>query len=110
MLNNKQYLLNIPCESRLPKLFKVGAFSEGCSGISPDWLLMLPWRPIDPTPGVVRSGIGGGPPPTGAGLVPIGTGGISSVGLPPRDEIDVREVAFVIIDGRHTFYKKKIHS
>uniref|UniRef100_A0A8W7PS61 Uncharacterized protein n=1 Tax=Anopheles coluzzii TaxID=1518534 RepID=A0A8W7PS61_ANOCL len=92
-----------PCESRRPTEFRVGARSDGCSGGSPDWLLKLPWRPIEPTPGVVRSGIGGGPPPTGTGRVPIGTGGASSVGLVPRDEIELRETALVIIEGRQTF-------
>uniref|UniRef100_A0A182Q485 Uncharacterized protein n=1 Tax=Anopheles farauti TaxID=69004 RepID=A0A182Q485_9DIPT len=86
---------------------RVGARSDGCSGGSPDWLLKLPCRPIEPTPGVVRSGIGGGPPPTGTGRVPIGTGGASSVGLVPRDEIELRETAFVIIDGRQTFCRER---
>lgn len=52
----------LPWESRRPTLLKVGAFSVGCSGKSDETLLKLPWRPIEPGPGVVRSGIGGGGP------------------------------------------------
>lgn len=91
------------CESLRPTLDNVGAFSVGCSGGSDETLLRLPCRPIDPGPGVVRSGIGGGPlVETGRG--PAGTGGIFSfsVGLPPREEIDDREAVFANC-GRHTF-------
>lgn len=49
------------CESRRA-LLKVGARSVGCSGTSDDTLPMLPCRPIEPGPGVVLSGIGGGAP------------------------------------------------
>lgn len=52
----------LPAESRLPTLVKVGARSVGCSGKSDETLLKLPCRPIEPGPGVVRSGIGGGAP------------------------------------------------
>lgn len=56
-------------------------------------LLRLLRRPIEPTAGEVRSGIGGGPP-IGAGRGPAGAGGvgaISSVGLSPREEMDERD-------------------
>lgn len=91
------------CESRRPTLDSVGALSPDNSGGSDETLLRLPWRPIDPGPGVVRSGIGGGPlVDTGRGA--DGTGGaISSVGLPPREEIEDRDTAFAIV-GRQTFY------
>lgn len=58
---------------------------------------------MDPGPGVVRSGIGGGPlVDTGRGA--DGTGGaISSVGLPPREEIEDRDTALAIV-GRQTFF------
>lgn len=92
------------CESRRPTLDKVGAFSDGCSGGSDDTLLRLPCRPMEPGPGVVRSGIGGGPTDVGIGRGPDGTGGaFSSVGLSFRDEMDDRETALVNA-GRHTFY------
>lgn len=57
---------------------------------------------MEPGPGVVRSGIGGGPlVETGRG--PAGAGGtFSSVGLPPRDEIDDLDAVFANC-GRHTF-------
>lgn len=58
---------------------------------------------MEPGPGVVRSGIGGGPTADGMGRGPAGIGGaFSSVGLSFRDEIDDRETAFVI-GGRQTF-------
>lgn len=93
------------CESRRPTDDKPGAFStDAISGGSEETLLRLPWRPIDPGPGVVRSGIGGGPlVETGRGADGIG-GAISSVGLPPRDEIDDLETALAIV-GRQTFCK-----
>lgn len=93
------------CESRRPTDDKPGAFStDAISGGSDETLLRLPWRPIDPGPGVVRSGIGGGPlVETGRGADGIG-GAISSVGLPPRDEIDDLETALAIV-GRQTFCK-----
>lgn len=51
---------------------------------------------------MVRSGIGGGPlVDTGREAVGI-AGTISSVGLPPLDEIEDRDIAFVNV-GRHTF-------
>lgn len=57
-------------------------------------LLRLLKRPIEPTAGEVRSGIGGGPP-MGAGLGPAGAGGVgatlSSVGLSARDETEERD-------------------
>jgi hypothetical protein len=53
--------------------------------------LKLPWRAIDPTPGVCRSGMGGGGPcGTNDPVIdplrgPAETGGVSSVGLAPRE-------------------------
>lgn len=104
------------CESRRPIEERVGAFSVGWSGIVDEMsevLLKLPCRPIEPTPGVWRSGIGGGPP-IGAGRGPAGAGrGPSSVGLPPklplRDDIEEvrppcsRPTGGGIPPGRHTF-------
>lgn len=73
------------------------------SGGSEETLLRLPWRPIDPGPGVVRSGIGGGPPLVETGRGNVGrAGAISSVGLAPRDESADRETALVNVDGRQT--------
>lgn len=91
------------CESRRPTFDRDGALSPANSGGSEETLLRLPCRPIEPGPGVVRSGIGGGPlVDTGRGA--DGTGGaISSVGLPPREEIDDRDTALAIV-GRQTFY------
>lgn len=54
--------LLLPAESRRPTLANVGARSVGCSGKSEETLLKLPCRPIEPGPGVERSGIGGGAP------------------------------------------------
>lgn len=92
------------CESRRPTLARLGVRSS--SGGSEETLLRLPWRPIDPGPGVVRSGIGGGP------LVDTGrgrdgrAGAISSVGLPPREDSAERETALVKVDGRQTACNK----
>jgi hypothetical protein len=75
-------------ESRRCSEVSVGACAVGWSGIEMSLApLKLPWRAIDPTPGVDRSGIGGGAvggcePPTGAGREPAGIDGAdSSVGL-----------------------------
>lgn len=57
-----ELIILVPAESRRPTLAKVGARSVGCSGKSDETLLRLPWRPIEPGPGVDRSGIGGGAP------------------------------------------------
>lgn len=64
-------------------------FSSGNS----EMLLRLLRRPIEPTAGDVRSGIGGGPP-MGAGRGPVGAmggGPISSVGLWPREDTEERD-------------------
>lgn len=71
---------------------RVGALSDGWSGILlllslREGPLKLPSRPMEPTPGVERSGMGGGPPPIGAGRWPAERGP-SSVGLPPKLETD----------------------
>lgn len=62
---------------------------------------------MEPGPGVLRSGIGGGAPLTDGGRLPKlpPTDGFSSVGL-PRDEIDERAVIRPN-DGRHTFCRHR---
>lgn len=82
------------------------------SGTS-EMLLRLLRRPMEPTAGDVRSGIGGGPP-MGAGRGPAGAGGggpISSEGLSALDEdTDEREGSLPCMPtgcgmpGRQTFY------
>lgn len=94
------------CESRrpTPDIAGLRCCWSSCSlpppaVISDVTLLRLPCRPIEPGPGVLRSGIGGGAPLALALLVDTGRGragsaGGSSVGLPPRDDSsDVRDVA-----------------
>lgn len=94
------------CESRRPTLLRLGILSS--SGRSDETLLRLPWRPIEPGPGVVRSGIGGGPlVETGRGNVGR-AGAISSVGLPPREESDERDTALVKVDGRQTAWNLNV--
>ena len=80
------------CESRRTPL-ELATFAVADSSGSSEMLLRLLKRPIEPTAGDVRSGMGGGPP-IGAGRGPAGAGGvgaISSIGLSARDEIDERE-------------------
>lgn len=93
------------CESRRPTFARFGDLSsdDSVGGGGSETLLKLPSLPMDPTPGVERSGIGGGAP-GGADerTLPASDGAFSSVGLPPRDEIDERDVALVN-GGRHTF-------
>ena len=80
------------CESRraMPADANCGAGSSGTSEI----LLRLLKRPMEPTAGDVRSGMGGGPP-MGAGRGPAGAGGVgatlSSVGLSARDDTEERD-------------------
>lgn len=77
------------CESRRPVLANDGADDSDVLSkfVVP---LKLPWRAMEPTPGVCLSGIGGGGP--GCGKLPVielrgpaDIGGVSSVGLPPRE-------------------------
>lgn len=91
----------LPCESRRPTLLRVGARSVGCSGKSDETLPKLPCRPIEPGPGVLRSGIGGGTPLTDGRLLRPADEGVSSVGL-PRDDTDERDTVLAIA-GRQTF-------
>lgn len=76
------------CESRRPVLANDGA--DDSDVLSMFALpLKLPWRAMEPTPGVWRLGIGGGGP--GCEINPVidplraETGGVSSVGLLPRE-------------------------
>lgn len=96
------------CESRRTPPTVLGTDEEGSSGSS-EMLLRLLSRPMEPTAGEVRSGIGGGPP-IGAGLGPAGSGGVgarSSVGLSAREETDDRDGNLAgpvcAILGRQTF-------
>lgn len=102
------------CESRRTPPTVLGpdpVEEEGSSGSSV-MLLRLLSRPIEPTAGEVRSGIGGGPP-MGAGRGPAGRGGVgampSSVGLSAREETEEREGSFpgpvCAMLGRQTFWK-----
>lgn len=92
------------CESRRPVLANDGADdSELSRFIEP---LKLPWRAIEPTPGVCLSGIGGGGPGWGKlpvielrGPADIG-GAVSSVGL---RELTVGLDCDFGIGGRQTF-------
>jgi len=81
------------CESRRTPPTVLGPEEEGSSGSS-EMLLRLLSRPMEPTAGEVRSGMGGGPP-MGAGRGPAGSGGVgampSSVGLSAREETEERE-------------------
>lgn len=79
------------CESRrtalLPPTVLGTEDDDGSSGSS-EMLLRLLKRPMEPTAGEVRSGMGGGPP-MGAGRGPAGSGGVgakSSTGLSAREE------------------------
>lgn len=94
------------CESR--RALEPPIVAVDSSGTS-EMLLRLLKRPMDPTAGDVRSGIGGGPP-IGAGLGPDGAGGVgavSSVGLSVLDEIEDREGSLACPGcdkvGRQTF-------
>lgn len=82
---------------------------DGESDGSFDTPLKLPWRAIDPTPGVGLSGIGGGAPEGCEKLPeilplrsPEESGGFSSVGDPPRDPTDGRDCDLGS-GGRQTF-------
>lgn len=99
------------CESRRTPPTELGTDEDGSSGSS-EMLLRLLKRPIEPTAGEVRSGMGGGPP-IGAGRGPAGRGGVgarSSVGLSAREETEERDGSLpgpvCAMLGRHTFYKR----
>lgn len=81
---------------------------DGGSSGSSEMLLRLLKRPMEPTAGEVRSGMGGGPP-MGAGLGPAGNGGVgarSSTGLSARDETcDRGNLPVSVKLGRQTFCK-----
>lgn len=82
---------------------------DGGSSGSSEMLLRLLKRPMEPTAGEVRSGMGGGPP-MGAGLGPAGNGGVgarSSTGLSARDETCDRggNLPVSVMLGRQTFCK-----
>lgn len=86
-------------ESRRPTLDK----SDG----SAEAPLKLPWRAMEPTPGVCLSGIGGGAPAGWEKLpemlrMPADIGGLSSVGLPVRELTVGRDCDFGN-GGRQTF-------
>jgi hypothetical protein len=94
-------------ESRRPVLASDGAEDSELSTFAP---LKLPWRAIDPTPGVWRSGIGG----------PAEDGGNSSVGLPTvgldwdfgiggRQTFWKRIYVFLILTQTHNEYKFMAH-
>lgn len=71
------------CESLRGRLPAPAAADAVVSSGTSVMLLRLLRRPMEPTAGEVRSGIGGGPP-IGAGRGPVGASGvgpISSVGL-----------------------------
>uniref|UniRef100_A0A1A9WLS3 Uncharacterized protein n=1 Tax=Glossina brevipalpis TaxID=37001 RepID=A0A1A9WLS3_9MUSC len=102
------------CESRRIRLpvdggTPVGAAAAAAvvsSGTS-EILLRLVSRPIEPTAGEVRSGIGGGPP-IGAGRGPAGAGGRipdSSVGLPVSDDTDDRAIRQLVAALMYKTYK-----
>lgn len=97
------------CESRRPMLDNDGEFSAG----SIEAPLKLPWRAIEPTPGVCLSGIGGGAPAGCEKLpeilrIPADIGGFSSVGLPVRELTPGRDCDFGR-GGRQTFLKGERH-
>lgn len=104
------------CESRrtplpAPPPTVLGTDDDDGSSGSSEMLLRLLSRPMEPTAGEVRSGMGGGPP-MGAGLGPAGSGGVgakSSTGLSARDETCERGGSLPVsaMLGRQTFYTKQ---